>query len=553
MAFFYTNIINTFTKNALMKKIFFILTCISSSIFAQTLSYSFSNEFETVKKHEDMGFYKFKGNEYAEVYYRKGDDMVFQIFDENFKNVKKQETVLLPEMDKKPANEGFYRVKNDFFWFYSTWDRKTETERLFALPFDKDLLKFDSKEIKMVETGRLDPNNKYRFNYSTDSTKMLVTYRVKPKERRDKLNKDIIGYNLFDYKMNKLYSAEIEMPYSEFDMNNLDYEVDSRGNIYMLTEVKINNSLDGEVDRDNKNAMRYELIRVNQKNNTLQAIKINLENKYTNSVILSEDLNHDIVIAGYYSNNRNSNGSNGAYIIRLEYDANNAVKNVSTTYCEFPAETLKAYENERTKRKMDKKDKNGSLEASNLTLDKLIFYEDGSVMIIGEEYYVVTNTYYNGRTTTTTYTYYYNDILVLKADKNGKTLWCNKIPKQQSGSSGGSVGFFSAYNSKGSTPDLSYHHHNYNGEDYFIYLDNIKNIDLPLTETPFPHSSGRGGYLTCVKIAKDGKMTKKSIFDIKEEHVRIFPRGFESISGNLIVDRLKADRDASRVFKIEIK
>lgn len=523
-----------------MKKILLILASISSSVFGQTLSYSFSNEFETVKKHEDMGFYKFNTDEYVEVYYRKGDDMVFQIFDKNFKNVKKQETVLLPENSKKYTNEGFFSVKNDFFWFYSTWDRKTETERLFALPFDKDFLKFESKEIKMVETDRLDPNNKYRFNYSTDSTKMLVTYRVKPKERRDKLNKDIIGFNLFDNKMNKLYAGEIEMPYSEYDMNNLDYEIDSRGNIYMLTEVKINNSMDGEVnkDRDSRNAYRYELIRVNQKNNTLQAIKINLDNKYTKTVVLSEDLNHNIIIAGYYSDKKNSSGSNGAYIIRLEFDSNNAIKDLRTTYCEFPAETLKAYESERSKKKMDKKDKEGDLEASNLSFNKIVFYEDGSVLIIGEEYYVVEHTHYNGKTTTTTYTYYYNDILVLKADKTGKTLWCNKIPKQQSGSG---------------TADLSYHHHNFNGEDYIIYLDNIKNIDLPLTETPASHSSGRGGYLTCVKIGKDGKMTKKSIFDIKEEKVRIFPRGFESITGNLIVDRLKADRDASRVFKIEIK
>ncbi|MES2513082.1 MAG: hypothetical protein V4580_03020 [Bacteroidota bacterium] len=521
-----------------MRKAFLILVLISSSLFGQTLSYSFSNEFETVKKHVDMGFYKLNANEYAEVYFKREEDMIFQIFDKDFKNVKKTEIVPFPEFEQKRDNEGFFGLKNDFFWFYSTWDRKTETERLFALPFDKDFLKFESKPIKLVETNRLVPYNKYRFNYSMDSTKVLVTYVVKPTERRDKLNKDVIGFNLFDDKMNKLYAAEIEMPYSEYDMNNLDYEIDSRGNIYMLTEVKINNSLDGEVDREHKNAMRYELIRVNQKNNTLQSIKINLDNKYTNSVVLSEDLNHNIVIAGYYSDRKNSSGSNGAYIIRLEYDANNALKDIKTTYCEFPVETLKAYENERTKRKMDKKDKDGALEAANLTFDKLVFYADGSVMIIGEEYYVVTHTHYNGKTTYTTYTYYYNDLLILKADKNGKTIWCNKIPKQQSGSG---------------TADLSYHHHTYKGEDFFLYLDNAKNIDLPLTETPAPHAAGRGGYLTCVKIDASGKMTKKSVFDIREEKIHIYPRSFESINGNLILDRLKADRDESKVFKIEIK
>ena len=143
-----------------------------------------------------------------------------------------------------------------------------------------------------------------------------------------------------------------------------------------------------------------------------------------------------------------------------------------------------------------------------------------------------------GRTSYTTYTYYYNDILVLKADKNGKTLWCNKIPKQQSG---------------GSTADLSYHHHNYNGEDYFFYLDNIKNIDLPLTESPWPHGGKGGGYLTCVKIDKAGKMTKRSILNMKDEEIRVYPRYFESVTNNIIVDRLREDRKESKVFKIEIK
>lgn len=517
-----------------------LLFLLSFTCSAQKITYGFSQPFETVQKHADLGFYKFSDNEYAEMYYRKGEDMIVQIFDPGFKSVKRQETVALPEKSNKFANEGFFSVKNDFFWFYSTWDKKSKTERLFALPFDKKSLKFNDKEIKLVETGKLDPFNKYSFYYSTDSNKLLVTYRVKPKERRDKLNKDIIGFNLFDDKLNKIYAAEIEMPYSEYDMNNLDYEIDSRGNIYMLASVRINNSLDGEVSQEKgaKDMYRYELIRVNQSNNTLQAIKISLNNKFIKSVILAEDLSHDIVITGYYSDKKNSGGANGAYIIRLEYE-NKAIKDIRTTYCEFPAEILKAYESERTKKKMEKKeDKGQDLEASNLGLDKIVFYEDGSVLLIGEEYYVVSHTYYNGRTSYTTYTYYYNDILVLKADKNGKTQWCNKIPKFQSGSG---------------TADLSYHHHNYNDEDYFFYLDNIKNIDLPLTEAPAAHSSGAGGYLTCVKMDKYGKMTKSSIFDIRKEEIRVFPRSFESVNKNVIVDRIKSDKKESEIFRLEIK
>jgi hypothetical protein len=503
-----------------MKKLVFVCLLIHFILPAQKITYSFSQPFETIKKHADLGFYRLSDNEYAELYYKKGEDMLIQIFDESFKAVKKQETIPLPKESDDYANEGFFSVKKDFFWFYSTWDRKTKTERLFALPFDKKALKFNSTEVKLVETGRLDPADKYRFYYSTDSNKLLVTYRVKPKERRDKLNKDIIGFNLFDDKMNKLYSAEIEMPYSEYDMNNMDYEIDSRGNIYMLASVRINNSLDGEVNREKgaDNLYRYELIRVNQSNNTLQAIKINLDNKYTNSVLLAEDLNHDIVITGYYSEKQNSNSSNGAYIIRLEYEGK-TVKDIKTTYCEFPTETLKAYESERIKKKMDKKEnKDGGLEASNLYFNKIVFYEDGSVLIIGEEYYVVSHTYYNGRTSYTTYTYYYEDLLVLKADKNGKTVWCTKIPKKQSGSG---------------TAYLSYFHKNYNGEDYFFYNE--------------------GRDLLSVKLDQKGAMTKSTILNMKTEDISVYPRSFEAVNDHVIVDRIRSDKKESEIFRMEIR
>ncbi|MGZ3883759.1 MAG: hypothetical protein ACXVPD_06055, partial [Bacteroidia bacterium] len=216
-------------------------------------------------------------------------------------------------------------------------------------------------------------------------------------------------------------------------------------------------------------------------------------------------------------------------------DDKNSVKKLNTTYCEFPKDVLQAYESARTKRKMEEKEKDDNLEASNLALERVAFGTDGSVTLVGEEFYVITH--YNGKTTT--YTYYYNDILVLKAGKDGKAIWCKKIPKAQKGSG---------------TADLGFHyHHNYKGDNYFFYLDNAKNAKLSLDETPATHAAGRGGYLTCVKIDAAGNMSKQPIFDIKDEDVKLRPRGFESISENLIVDRLKEDRKTSVVFRLEIK
>ncbi len=522
-----------------MKKLTLLPILLVNLLCAQNnVKYSFGQEFETVRKHADQGFYQLDKNVYAEVYYRHEEEFIFQIYNEKFDNIKKQETVPI-KMDEGYSNEGLFCIKNDFFFLYSTWHRSEEKEELWALPLDKKTFKLGTKAIKLSESSKLVSYmgyGKYSFYYSNDSTMMLMTCRLKPKERRDRLNKDVIGFNLYDSQMKTLYSHQIEMPYTEADMDILDKEIDSKGNIYLLAKVKLNNSIDGET-KENKGLYRYELMRVNQKEHTMQALKIGLEGKFVNDVILSEDLKHDIIITGYYSN-RKGGGADGAYVIRMEYDANNAVKKLNTTYHEFPKEVLQAYESARTKRKMEEKEKDDNLEASNLELRRVVFGVDGSLTIIGEEHYVVEHTHYNGKTTTTTYTYYYNDILALKVNKEGKTEWCHKIPKYQKG---------------GSTRDLGFHYHNYKGDSYFFFLDNAKNANISLSETPAMHAAGRGGYLIAVKIDAAGKISKQPIFDIKEEDVRLAPTSFESVGENLIVDRLKEDRKTSKVFKLEIK
>ena len=522
-----------------MRKFILLPILFVNLLNSQNVSYSFGKEFETIKKHSDMGFYQLDKNVFAEVYYRHEEEMIFQIYDEKFDNIKKQETVSI-KLDEGYVNEGLFRIKNDFFWLFSIWHRSEEKELLYALPLDKTTFKLGTTPIKLSESGKLVSSmgyGKYNFDYSNDSTMMLMTDRLKPKERRDKFNNDVIGFNLYNSQMKVLYSHEIEMPYTEADMDIMDKEIDSKGNIYLLAKVKLNNSVDGET-KENKGLYRYELMRVNQKDNKLQSIKITLDAKYVNSVILSEDLKHDILICGYYSDRRGG-GADGAYIIRLEYDEKNTVKKLNTTYCEFPKEVLQAYESERTKRKMDEKEEKDKLEASNLNLEKIVFGTDGSLTIIGEEYYVIEHTYYSSNGgSRTTYTYYYNDILVLKANKAGKTEWCRKIPKYQKGSS---------------TADLGFHHVVYKDDNYFFYLDNAKNANLTLNETPAMHMAGRGGYLICVKIDAAGAMTKQPIFDIKEEDVRLKPTSFETVGENLIVDRLKEDRKTSKVFKLEIK
>ncbi|MES2513080.1 MAG: hypothetical protein V4580_03010, partial [Bacteroidota bacterium] len=228
-----------------MKKIILALICFSTSLFSQSLSYSFSDEFETLKKYEELSFFKFDETRYASFYSRDGKDMAVQLFDKTFKTVTTQSIIPLPVECEKSFVSRILKIKNEFFLIYYSFDNKTKNAKMFAYPFDKKTLSFVGPAKKMIDTYQVGDESYYKYDYSNDSTKTLTTFRCKPKERKNSVNKDVISFNLLDHKMDIVYAHDIEMPYVESDMSNLDYEIDANGNIYVLISVRINNSVDG--------------------------------------------------------------------------------------------------------------------------------------------------------------------------------------------------------------------------------------------------------------------------------------------------------------------
>jgi hypothetical protein len=169
---------------------------------------------------------------------------------------------------------------------------------------------------------------------------------------------------------------------------------------------------------------------------------------------------------------------------------------------------------------MEKKD---DYEAPNLTIRDVVVGADGSVLLACEESYTVTTTSTFNGSTRTTVTYYNEDIIAAKINKSGSFDWVRKIPKRQQGGRGiGTMSFKLISDASG---------------DYFLYLDNLKNIDLPEDEEPRTHVDGYGGQVMVTKIDPTGKMTKELVFDTREEEVMIFPHDFTRINGNQFIGR----------------
>src|SRR5690606_21957162 len=176
-----------------------------------------------------------------------------------------------------------------------------------------------------------------------------------------------------------------------------------------------------------------------------------------------EGANDEIVVAGYFGKDRRA-GTDGVFMFKLDEDG----EVIESRDYEVPVEVMSMYMSERAQDKMKDRDEKRGVSMPNMVLREIVHFSDGSLTVIGEKFYITER--YNSQTRTTTYTYHYHEVLMTHIDRDGDIAWMKKLPKRQTGSSyrGG----------------MSYFHMTGNGYQYVLFLDNVKNMDLELTEVP---------------------------------------------------------------------
>lgn len=101
--------------------------------------------------------------------------------------------------------------------------------------------------------------------------------------------------------------------------------------------------------------------------------------------------------------------------------------------------------------------------------------------------------------------------LLSRIDAFGALTWMKKLLKIQSGVPKMGQVYDTSKTYKGG---MSYFYTN--GNHYLVFLDNVKNIDLPLNKIPTKHSDGHGGYITVYKVNDNsGEVSKNNIFDTR--------------------------------------
>lgn len=421
-----------------MKKLFTLITLIfivSYTAFAQgesdefiNLSDNFNYRIGTPYKSKPYGkklknyFFGAYGDRFLSVK-QVNNKLYIQFFDETKLN-SAQESVY-DDFEKGFHLEGLIQMKERFYLLYGAVDKKVE--RLYCREIDistgalsnnkTELLSVDGKittseEVKGIRmevfygviTGI---SKKYDFHYSEDSTKLLVRYRHKPKFVRDDKNQDLIGCYVFDDSMNKLWGRDVEMPYTEDEMRNLGYTLNSEGQVKVLSNL-CKNDTSGCV---------MSIFSIDGDNEKISECKIDMGGRVLVDLRLSINSNGNVFFVGPYADSSSERGcSDGLFWCEVHSD-----ETIEYKFSPIASEITEQY---REKNKKANKKGNPSNDKTTgmpfLEVEELIFDDKGNFLIFCEERFSRTFSNKDGDSKTV---YFHKNILAAKVDKDGNIAW----------------------------------------------------------------------------------------------------------------------------------
>ncbi len=435
-----------------------------------------------------------------------GEMAFIQKFDaKSMKEISRKEYTDFPKYTKvqKVAMYG-----DRLFYFYSVYDKKNKREALYVREVDLDKAVF-KKAVFLFKTSGVvlmqsttenlgffgfGAGPKFEFYNSFDNSKFMIQYRLKPTTRKDKDSYDKLGFYVFEKEnISKIWGKEVKMPYTEAVMNNITYTVSSDGVAYMIAY---------------KNKEKaFELFEINENSSTVETYPIAIdESMFFKKIRIKEDNKGNLNCVGYYANGMEFTYSymggfsaqmnvNGVYQFSIDKKGKVLVENT----IEFPIELINQFEKKRDAKKNEKREKQGKLGIRDLVLREVVEKEDGTTIVIGEQYYMKKEM----RGTSTVTYFYYSDVVATKFNKDGEILWMKKLPKTQKGTKGRG-GMSIKYAQKGD-------------DIYIMFLDNVKNLAMSITDAPKVHVDGKGGFLTAYKIDDiSGDVEKISILDTRD-------------------------------------
>ncbi|MFA0962361.1 hypothetical protein AB9P05_11175 [Roseivirga sp. BDSF3-8] len=470
-----------------------------------------TNTLEDIVGYDETGFYVLKRQERgAGLTFLLGSNMgmrphyLIEHFDNDMKPTKSKMLEMKHEGNKLDM-EGVLYFQDRLLLFTTYTDKDARVKQLFLEELDKKSLMVTSERIPL---GEIDfeghsKRNSGLFDYviSFNENKLFI-YQSMPYDRRDY---EKFAFSVFDENLNKLWSKEVTLPYSDKEFDVMRYRVDDAGNVYLLGR-KFEQGR--RLSRGGEANYKYHILSYRNGGTDVQEYKVGIEGKFLNDMQLAVSENSDLILAGFYSEDSPTSIS-GSFYMTIDDRSGEVIKQSLKAFdTGFLTENMRNRQARRVEKRVEK---GKNVELPNFDLRDLIRRADGGVVLVGEQYFVtVTTTPTVNGGMRTIHHYNYHDIMVVNIDPQGNIEWAHKIPKEQTTTDDG--GYFSSYALTIAGDKL-----------YFVFNDHRDNLDAEPGRLKTFHNQRKSVVVLGV-MDTNGNLEKKPLFINKEAGVLIRPK-----------------------------
>jgi len=425
-------------------------------------------------------------------------------------NEKSKFEIEIPEQNGKKLKYFWSNKMGKNVYFISSYfDRKANDYYLYASELDPNSGKF----IRHVEAVKV--NNK-QFNMwtnpfsavrSVDSTKMLfiTEYPTSGSENAS------YGLKVVNEDMSALWSKDITFPHQDKDFDMLDFDVDSDGNVFFTTAIRM--SYDEKADKGSKGKYYVTIYSYYHATDELSTYEIGFTSEIMRSIDLDFNSKNELVGTGFYSERSFVDSYKGFFYIRIDPKTK-----------EVKAKTLTPFSKELLTELIGERQAEKGRELGLYEIRESIALSSGGMAVVAENY--IYRSYYttNSKGESVHHeSWLYGNVVVMYVDADGKMESAGVIKKRQ---------YCTATNGNytlmqglgiGATPgvnELPYYGigtMQKDGSVYIIYNENPKNAErLAAGKKPLSVRQ-RTSETQLVTFSPDGKSSTSVLFKSKDK------------------------------------
>ena len=371
--------------------------------------------------------------------------------------------------------------------------------RAYAVPLNETGQAVELPILLAETTARSTGQTPFGFEQSRDKNLLLI-YPGNLSERR---LTERYSYQVVDASFETLWEKNLEMPNPNAVMEQTEYRIDNRGQLFLLTGITQPDKSAppgsrARIDRE------YTMLVYNHAANRLKEFSIAVDGKWVMATSFDLDDGGNASVGGFFSNDTEFSAA-GTFFFRID---GASLKVVASGLKPFSRELLQEFSRYRRQEDVE--------ELEDIYFDHFVVRRDGSALFVAEQHRVEQR----WRTDITTgrqeilYYYHYDDLLVVDVNADGSIGWTVRVPKEQV-----------SVNDRG--PFSSYALLAAGDEVHIVFNDDPGNAAL-LTENPAARpeamNATKRSTAALVSLDADGKMTRQNLFRNAETDVILRPK-----------------------------